>query len=98
MTDKQEVRKLELAAQNGRRTKQIYEDPVIVEVLGEMRQTLVSNIETSAWDNVKEREEIHRMLKTLIAFNKQFERRISQGKQAESRLEQLVNKVRSKFA
>ncbi len=98
MPDKEAVRKLEVVAQNGHRAKQIYEDPVIVEVLGEMRQTLVNNLESSSWDNTKEREELYRMLKTLGAFKKAFEHRISQGKSAESRLAQLINTVRSKFA
>ena len=89
------VRKQQIILDSGIRVKRIYDDPVIVEAFAEIRQTIYDNIESSHWKAQDEREELYRMLKTLIAFKSQFEQRISEGEKAGSVISRLINKVRN---
>jgi hypothetical protein len=91
-----QVARLEAVRNDGGRAAQIIKDPVVVAALGEMRQTLVKNLESSPWHAHKERQEIYRMLKTIGHFEHLFERRINDGKFAQGKLSQLINKVRGR--
>jgi|TARA_Y100000034_G_scaffold32181_1_gene39334 signal transduction protein with GAF and PtsI domain len=91
---KEAIRRNQLVLEEGMRSKQLYDNPVVVEAFAEIRQTIYDNIESSSWSSQEEREELYRMLKTLAAFKAQFERRISEGEKAESTLRRLINKVR----
>ena len=88
------LRRHEKILRTGQDANKIYQDPSVVQALGDMRQVLVDNLISSSWSSYKERQEIYRMLKTLGAFEKEFERRISEGEKAQSAISRLVNKVR----
>lgn len=77
----------------GKQADRLLNDPLIKEVLQGMRDALCKNLETSAWRDNEEREEIYRMLKTVTAFERELIKRVKAGKVALSYLEQLKKKV-----
>lgn len=90
--------RLEREVRSGQRAKNITDDPIYWEILSTMRNTLYDNLESSAWKSVDEREEIVRMLKTITAFDNEFQRRVSHGQVAQGKIAQLTNKVKGMFA
>lgn len=73
----------------GERARQLLKDPMIVEALTGMRETVYHNIRTSSYKEIEEREELYKMLKAIDAFEDQFKRRIDRGQKAKTLLEKL---------
>lgn len=86
-----EQQKLEAQVREGDHAKRILEDPLVNEVLQSMRETIYHNISTSRFDATDEREELYKQLVAVKAFEREFTKRINQGKVARTRLEQLIN-------
>ena len=82
-------------AQDGERARQLLKDPMLQGALRKMRETIFYNIQTSHWKDAEEREELYKQLKAIDAFEKEFTALINGGKKAESKLKQLLDKVRN---
>ena len=80
--------------QRANQARVLLNDPLLQECLKDMRETVFYNIRTSHHDATEEREDLYRMLKAIDGFEREFTRRISDGKVAQSRLDQLINKIR----
>lgn len=86
--------KLESQKRRGEHAARILKDSLVQEVLVGMRETVFHNIKTSHFKQSEEREELYRMLKAIEAFEREFKDRINTGKKAESKLKELLNKLR----
>lgn len=80
------------ATQDGERARQLLKDPMIVETLTNMRETVYHNIRTSHHSKVEEREDLYKMLRAIDAFEGEFNKRIDKGKKAKSIIERLKGK------
>ena len=85
---------LELKMRRGQHAARILKDSLVQEALTGMRETVYHNIKTSHFKQSEEREELYRMLKAIEAFEREFKDRINGGKKAESKLKELLNKLR----
>lgn len=88
-------RELKLKVQKGENAHRIINEPLIQEALEGMRSTVYHNIRTSNFKQVDEREDLYKQLKAIDAFERQFTDMINGGKKAESRLQELLNKLRN---
>lgn len=88
------MKDLEMDARRGEHAERLLKDPLLSEVLQEMRATLYHNIETSHWRKQREREELYRMLKTIQTFEAQLEQRIRKGTKARAT---LASKLKNAF-
>lgn len=62
-------------------------------ILTEMRNTLYSNLESSAWYDRKERDEIARQLKTLRGIEKQIAKQVEDGLAAQDKLDNNLRSI-----
>ena len=85
---------LEAKKRRGEHAARILKDSLVNEALTGMRETIYHNIRTSHFKDAEEREELYRMLKATDAFERQFKDAINGGKKAESKLKELLNKLR----
>ena len=76
------------------RARQLLKDPMIVAALDEMRDTVYTNIRTSAFRQKEEREYLYLQLKAIDEFERKFKLRIQNGKLAESRLDEMKRKLK----
>ena len=74
----------------GDHAQRILDDPLVKEVLENMRQTVYYNIATSNFKQVEERENLYLMLKAIEGFEREFKDAINGGKKAQSRLINLL--------
>lgn len=77
----------------GARAKQLLDDPMIQDFLKDLRETLFNNIRTSHYRDVDDREDLYKMLRVTDEFEKLFILHINTGKLAQSRLDQMKEKV-----
>lgn len=77
----------------GAKAKQLLNDPMIQEFLEELRNDLFHNIRTSHFKDVDEREELYKMLRIADRFEQMFILHINTGKLAQSRFDQMKEKV-----
>lgn len=77
----------------GARAKQLLNDPMIQEFLKEIRDSVFTNIRTSHFKDIEEREDLYKMLQVIDRFEGTFNRYINTGKLAQSRLDGLKEKV-----
>lgn len=85
---------LEAKRRRGEHAQRVLKDSLVQEALIGMREAVYHNIRTSHFKDVEEREDLYRMLKTVDSFERQFTDAINGGKKAESRLKELLNKIR----
>lgn len=79
-------------AMRGEKARQIIEDPLVREVLDDMRADVFNNFRTSIWYRKKEREALFKMIRAIDDFESRFKKRMEHGKKAKSLLEKLFNK------
>ena len=84
--------KLHEDAVRGERAKQILNDKLVQDALKTMKENVYTNIQTSHFKDIEEREHLYKMLKAIDAFEKEFERHIRGGQKARSLLDKLLNK------
>lgn len=77
----------------GARAEQLLKDPLIQEFLKDLRDSLYTNIRTSHFKDVDEREDLYKMLRVVDRFEGIFNTYIKTGKLAQSRLETFKEKV-----
>ncbi len=76
----------------GQHAERILKDTLVKSAIDGMRETVYENIRTSHFKNVDEREDLYKMLRTIDAFEQQFQTRIRDGKKAKSILERLLKR------
>lgn len=91
-----EERELRAKIQKGDHAERILNDPAVSGALERMRQAIYHNIATSHPKSFEEREDLYKMLRLHAEFIKQLQDEINGKKKAESRLEQLINKLKGK--
>ena len=75
------------------RARQLLKDPMIQEFLSELRESVYHNIRTSHYKDKEDREDLYKMLQVMDRFEGVFNRHINTGKIAQSKLDQLKEKV-----
>jgi hypothetical protein len=77
---------------DGQKAKQLLREPMIVDAINGMRESVYHNIRTSHYSRADEREDLYKMLKAIDSFELELKRRIDKGKKARSMLDKLFNK------
>jgi len=88
-------RELREQKQRGDHAARILSDDLVQQALGGMRETLFHNIRTSHHTAKEDREYLYLQLRAVDGFEKEFTDAINGGKKAESRLTELLNKLRN---
>lgn len=86
---------MEMEARRGERARQLLKDPLISEALNSMRENVFTNIRTSHYKDIDDREDLYKMLKVIDQFEGQFNKLIRDGKVARSKLAELKKAVKS---
>ena len=76
-------------ANRGERARQLLKDPLIKDAIDNLKGIVFSNIESSHYSKVDEREDLYKMLQAINKFESQFKKWVKDGELAKSRLEKL---------
>ena len=80
----------------GLEAEKILNHPLVTDYFDSRRKTIMHNLETCQhWRDTNERDGLLNMLQSFANFEKSFKEEIRNGKKAESKLRELLNKVRN---
>ena len=91
-----EERDLREKIQKGDHAERILNDPTVSAALNRIKETIYHNIATSHPKAVEEREDLYKMLRIHAEFIKQLKEEINGKKKAESRLQEILNKLKGR--
>lgn len=84
-----------LEMNRGIEADKILNHPLVVEYFESRRKAIMHNLETCKhWSDTNERDGLLNMLQSFANFEKSFKQEIRNGKKAESKIKQLLEKVR----
>lgn len=81
--------KLEEAMRKGAHADKLLEDPIIVEVLAKMKDTVYHNFMTSKFDARGEREDLYKQMQTINRFETELRVLMKGGRDARTLWEKL---------
>lgn len=79
-------------AQKGEKAERLRNDPMLKDIIQDMRQTCYHNIETSHFSKQDEREELYRMLKVIDKFEQELTKIVRKGVKSNNLLKNLLNR------
>lgn len=83
---------LDAKIRKGEHAERLINDPLVKEVLENMRNTVYNNIRTSHYKDREDREDLYKSLKAIDAFETEFKQMINGGKKAKKTLKDLFYK------